>query len=75
MVQNILWKPDSYSAFGTVACFLYGTKMFITVLTKARHRTLSRASRIQFAPSIPISLRSILMISSHLRLGLPTKTL
>jgi hypothetical protein len=31
---------------------------------KARHWTLSWASWIQFAPSIPISLRSILMLSS-----------
>jgi hypothetical protein len=36
----------------------YGTRRFITVFTKARHWTLSRARRIQFAPSIPISLRS-----------------
>jgi hypothetical protein len=51
----------------------YGTRRFITVFTKARHWTLSWASRIQFAPSIPISLRSILMLSSHLRLGLPNQ--
>jgi hypothetical protein len=44
---------------------------FITVLTKTRHRTLSWASRIQFSPLITLSLRSILMLSSHLRLGLP----
>jgi hypothetical protein len=50
----------------------YGTRRFITVFTKARHWTLSWSSRIQFAPSIPISLRSILMLSSHLRLGLPS---
>jgi hypothetical protein len=36
----------------------YGTRSFITVFTKTQ----------QFAPSIPISLRSILMLSSHLRL-------
>jgi hypothetical protein len=50
----------------------YGTRRFITVFTKARHWTLSWASRIQFAPSIPISLRSISMLSSHLRLRLPS---
>jgi len=50
----------------------YGTRRFITTLTKVRHCTLSRASWIQFAPSILISLRSILTLSSHLRLGLPS---
>jgi hypothetical protein len=37
----------------------YGTRGFITAFTKACHRTLSWARRIQFAPSIPISIRSI----------------
>jgi hypothetical protein len=69
MVQDILWKVDSYSACQRIARFLYETRRFITVLTKARHRTLSWASRIHFATWIPISLRSILMLSSDLRLG------
>jgi hypothetical protein len=55
-----------------ISYFLYGTRRFITVFTKARYWTLSRASQIQFASSIPISLRPILMLSSHLRLGLPS---
>jgi hypothetical protein len=84
MLQDILGKVGSYSAYQRITCFLYGTRRLITVFTKARHWTLSRASRIQFAPSMPISLRSILMLPSHLRLGLfsglfpsglPTKTL
>jgi hypothetical protein len=41
------------------------------VFTKACHWTLSRASQIQSTPSIPISLRSILMLSSHLCLVFP----
>jgi hypothetical protein len=41
------------------------------VFTKARHWTLSWASQIQFVALISISVRSILMLSSHLRLGLP----
>jgi hypothetical protein len=50
----------------------YGTRRFIAVFTQARQWTLSWASWIQFAPSIPLSLRSILMLSSHPRLGLPS---
>jgi hypothetical protein len=41
MVQDVLWRADSHSAVQTVACFLYGTQKFITVLTKSRHWTLS----------------------------------
>jgi hypothetical protein len=83
MVQDILWKADSHSACQTLT-FLYGTRRFITVLTKAHHRTLSWASQIQFTLLIPIYPQSILMLSSHLHLvlpnslllsGLPTKTL
>jgi hypothetical protein len=50
----LFWKADSHSACQTIACFLYVTRGFITVLTEARHLTLSWASQIQFAPSIPI---------------------
>jgi hypothetical protein len=71
MVQDIILKADCYSACQKISRFLYETRRFITVFTKTRHWTLSRASWIQFAPSIPISLRSILMLSYHLRLGLP----
>jgi len=41
MVQNILSKADSYSDCHTIACFLYGNRRFITVLTKASQWTLS----------------------------------
>jgi hypothetical protein len=71
MVQDILWKVDSHSACQRIAAFFYGTLRFITLFTETRHMTFSWASRIQLAPSIPFSLRSILMLSSHLRLGLP----
>jgi hypothetical protein len=64
-MQDIIWKDDSHSACQKITCFLYRTREFITVLTKARHWTLFWASRRQFVPSIIISLRSILMLSSH----------
>jgi hypothetical protein len=50
----------------------YGIRRFITVFTRALHWSLSRARSIQFIPSHPISLRSILRLSTHLRLGLPS---
>jgi len=62
----------------------YRTRKFITAFTNARHLSLSRASSIQSIPPHPTSRRSILLLSSHLRLGLasglfpsgfPTKTL
>ena len=45
--------------------------MFITVLTSARHLSLSSANSIQSPQPLPTSWRSILIVSSHLRLGLP----
>jgi len=76
-------KCQRLSVCQTIACFLCGNRRFITVYIKDRHCTLFSASWIQFAPSIPISLKYILMLSSYLRLclpsgffpsGLPTKT-
>ena len=50
----------------------YGTRRFITAFTSACHLSLSWASSIQFMPPHPIFWRSILILSSHLRLGLPS---
>ena len=50
----------------------YGTRKFITAFTRAQHLSLSWASPIQSVPSHPNSWRSILILSSHLRLGLPS---
>jgi hypothetical protein len=72
MVQDILRKVYSYSGCKSIAWFLYGIRRFITAFTKARHWTVSWASRIQFAQSISNSLRSTLMLSSYLCLGLPS---
>jgi hypothetical protein len=48
----------------------YGTRRFITVFTSARHLSLSWASSVQSIPPHPTSWRFILILSSHLRLGL-----
>jgi hypothetical protein len=49
----------------------YGTRRFTTVFTRALHWSLSWPRSIQSIPPHPISQRSILILSSHLRLGLP----
>ena len=49
-----------------------GTRKFITALTSARHLSLSWASSIQSTHPHPTSRRSILILPSHLRLGLPS---
>ena len=50
----------------------HGTRRFITAFTSTRHLSLSWASPIQSIPSHPTSWRSSLILSAHLRLGLPS---
>jgi hypothetical protein len=50
----------------------YGIRRFITVFTRARHWSLSCVSCIKSASSHSVSPTSILILSSHLRLGLPS---
>jgi len=50
----------------------YGTQSFITALTSARHLSLSWPSSIQSIIPHPTSWRPILILSSNLRLGLPS---
>jgi hypothetical protein len=50
----------------------YGTRRFITAHTSARHLSQSWASSIQSTYPHPTSRRSILILSSHLSLGLPS---
>ena len=61
----------------------YGTRRFITALTSVRHLSLSWANPIQSIYPHPTSCISVLILSTHLRLGLtsglflscfPTKT-
>jgi len=49
----------------------HGTRRFITALTNARHLSLSWVSPIQSIYTHCTSWRSILILSTHLRLGLP----
>ena len=50
----------------------HGTRRFITALTNVRHLSLSWASPIRSIYPHPTSWRSILILSTHLRLGLPS---
>ena len=50
----------------------HGTRRFITALTSVRHLSLSWASPTQSTYPHPISWRSVLILSTHLRLGLPS---
>ena len=49
----------------------HGTRRFITSLTSVRHLSLSWASPIQSIYPHPTSWRTILILSTRLRLGLP----
>ena len=50
----------------------YGTRRFITALTSVRYLSLSWASSIRSIYPHPTSWRSVLILSTHLRLGLPS---
>ena len=50
----------------------YGTRIFIPAFTSARHLSLSWANSIQSVPPHPTSWIYIFILSSHLRLGLPS---
>ena len=50
----------------------YGTRSFMTAFTNARHLPLSWASSIQSVPSLPTSWKSILILSSHILMCLPS---
>jgi hypothetical protein len=65
---------EKLTGSGLVKTFLtfYGTRSFLTVLTSARHLSLSWANSIQSPQPPPTYWRSIFILSSHLRLGLPS---
>ena len=50
----------------------HGTRRFITALTSVHHLSLPWASSIQSIYPHPTSWRSVLILSTHLRLGLPS---
>ena len=64
MEQSHFWEANRFSVSQE-------SRRFITAFTSARHLSLSWASSIQSIHSHPTSRRSILILSTHLRLGLP----
>jgi hypothetical protein len=66
--QSSTWEADSQSGSQEIPHF-YGTRTFFTVFAKARYLSLFWPTWIQSTNSRPISLRSILVLSSYLFLG------
>ena len=64
----LLEKPTGLQLVKKFPAF-HGTRMFITALTSVRHLSLSWANPIQSTYPHPTSWRSILILSTHLRLG------
>ena len=69
--SRVLLEKLTCSAASQEIPRIFGTRRFLTVLTSARLLSLSWANSIQSPQPPPTSWRSILILSSHLRLGLP----
>ena len=67
----LLQKLTGLQLFKKFSAF-HGTRRFITALTSVRHLSLSWVSPIQSIYPHPASWRSILILSTHLLLGLPS---
>ena len=67
MEKNPSWKTYPFSASQEIPCILWKPKAHY----RARHMSLSWTISCQSMPSHPTSWSSILILSSHLYLGLP----
>jgi len=72
MKHSSPWEANSHSASREIPHVLWNTRRFITVFKRARHWSISWARCFQSTLYQTICLRSILIFSSYLRLGLPS---
>jgi hypothetical protein len=63
-------RSQQYAQLVEKLSAFYWIQRFIAVITRTRHWFLPRPRRIQSMPFNPISTRSIIILSSHLRLRL-----
>ena len=70
--RHVIPGAESFPSASQEISRIYGTRRFITAFTSARHLSLSWARSIQSMSPHPTAWRSILILSSHLRLGLPS---
>ena len=71
MMQSSSWEANWFAASQEIPPF-HGNRRFITALTSLRHLSLFWASPIHSIYPHPASWRSILILFTHLRLGLPS---
>ena len=71
MERSPSWDVNRFAVSQEIS-WSFGTRRFITAFTCARHLSLSWSSSVQSIPPHPTSWSSILVLSSHLRLGLPS---
>jgi hypothetical protein len=69
--SRVLLEKLTGSAASQEILRIFGTRRLITLFTSVRHLPLSGANSIQSPQFPPTSWNSILILSSHLRLGLP----
>jgi len=71
MVHSPSWEANWFAASQEILLF-HGTRTFITAFTSSRHLSLSWASSIQSLHPHSTFWRAVLILSFHLRLGLPS---